>query len=100
MLLMIHGISQQKYIGREDKLRDKWISLLREGLSEQGASGQESSEIIDSSRMLFYADLTDPDKVHAPADTRAVGIAQYESIIRQQLEADDRSIHNWPITHG
>lgn len=86
MILLLHGIDQQEFTKKQDQLKKKWLDLLREGLEGVGATGEEVEAIVGGSRMLFYADITDPDRKWEKENTKAVGIEAYEAQLRREFD--------------
>lgn len=88
MLLLVHGVSEQEYIGAQDKLRAKWVNLLRRGLEDAKQSSHKIDAVLDQCRMIFYADLTDPDRGTNLKEARDAGVAQYEREIDRELDVE------------
>lgn len=101
MILLLHGISQQEFVDKQDDLKEKWFKLLGKGLKGVGASEEEIQSIVGSSRMLFYADITDPDRKWEKENTKAVGVEAYESSLRREFDqfGEVRGPQNTWIAH-
>ena len=102
MLLLLHGISQQEYIGKEEDLRAKWVDLLRRGLQDMKQSNAKVEEVLDQCRMIFYADLTDPNRIGDAPGTRHAKIELYERLIDQEIDnelARKRGLQNTLAAH-
>lgn len=82
MILFIHGVSQQEYIHREHKLESIWRDHLKTGLMQFPDCDVES--ILASTRLAFYADLTDPSKVIEPVQSAAS--AHLEAELHAEIE--------------
>lgn len=96
MLLLVHGLSEREYIGAEDRLRAKWVDLLRKGLEDTGQSNPGIEAVLDRCRMVFYADLTDPDRVADAPGAVDAGVARYEREIDRELDAELARKHAAP----